>query len=117
MRRNASPRRCTLRGSRSATSCATVDLPAAITPVIRIVRGWRGRSADLARVAAGPDPAPCEASRMAVHSSLRGKNVLLTGASRGIGLALARALAREGARLALAARNASELEKLAAELR
>ena len=54
---------------------------------------------------------------MAKLTSLAGKNVLLTGASRGIGLALARALAREGARLALAARNGRELEKLAAELR
>ena len=54
---------------------------------------------------------------MAKTLALRGKAVLLTGASRGIGLELARRLAERGARLALAARGAPELEKLAAELR
>ena len=43
--------------------------------------------------------------------------MLLTGASRGIGLAIARALAARGARLALAARRSLDLEKVAAELR
>ncbi len=54
---------------------------------------------------------------MAKTLDLRGTSVLLTGASRGIGRELARELAVAGARLALAARGASELEKLAAELR
>ena len=54
---------------------------------------------------------------MAKTLELPGKSVLLTGASRGIGRELARALAARGARLALAARSAPELEKLAAELR
>lgn len=53
---------------------------------------------------------------MAKTLDLRGKSVLLTGASRGIGRELAHLLAREGARLALAARGAAELEKLALEL-
>jgi short-subunit dehydrogenase len=44
---------------------------------------------------------------------LRGKNVLITGASSGIGYATARALAAEGAALAIAARNVRALEKLA----
>ncbi len=43
--------------------------------------------------------------------------VLLTGASGGIGAATAQALARQGARLSLAARRATALEELAAALR
>jgi NAD(P)-dependent dehydrogenase (short-subunit alcohol dehydrogenase family) len=41
---------------------------------------------------------------------------LITGASRGLGLALARALARDGWTLVLDARGASDLEKIAADL-
>lgn len=48
---------------------------------------------------------------------LKGAVVLLTGASRGIGPVVASALARRGAQLALAARNQSELEAVAAHLR
>jgi len=47
---------------------------------------------------------------------LRGKQVFITGASRGIGLAVARAFAREGAEVAIAARNAEAVEKEAAAL-
>jgi hypothetical protein len=49
--------------------------------------------------------------------SLRGLVVLLTGGGRGLGLALARELAHEGARLALCARSLDELEDAATELR
>lgn len=42
------------------------------------------------------------------------KTALITGASRGLGLALAHELARRGLRLALVARNGSELERAAA---
>jgi NAD(P)-dependent dehydrogenase (short-subunit alcohol dehydrogenase family) len=48
---------------------------------------------------------------------LRGRAVLVTGASRGIGRALARTLAEDGARLALAARSAGNLEEAAGECR
>jgi len=48
---------------------------------------------------------------------LRGRTALITGASRGIGLAVAEAFAAEGARLLLNARNASPLERAAEELR
>src|SRR5262249_53540581 len=41
---------------------------------------------------------------------LTGKTVLLTGASRGLGVEMARAFAARGCRLALAARSASGLE-------
>ena len=42
---------------------------------------------------------------------LEGKAVLITGASRGIGLAIARALDSEGAKLILVARNRGPLAR------
>jgi NAD(P)-dependent dehydrogenase (short-subunit alcohol dehydrogenase family) len=48
---------------------------------------------------------------------LRGKTVLITGASRGIGAAAAEAMAEEGCNLHLAARSESDLEALAERLK
>ncbi len=48
---------------------------------------------------------------------LRGKRVLITGASKGIGAAAAEAFAEEGCDLILAARNAEMLDALAGRLR
>ncbi len=48
---------------------------------------------------------------------LAGRRALVTGASRGLGRAIAATLAAEGASLALCARGAEGLEKAAAELR
>jgi short-subunit dehydrogenase len=54
---------------------------------------------------------------MARLSSCKGMTALVTGASSGIGRLLALRLAREGARVAVVARRAAELEALAAEIR
>jgi NAD(P)-dependent dehydrogenase (short-subunit alcohol dehydrogenase family) len=48
--------------------------------------------------------------------ALKGKHAVVTGASRGIGLAIARKLLAEGARVTLMARDAAALEAAAAEL-
>jgi NAD(P)-dependent dehydrogenase (short-subunit alcohol dehydrogenase family) len=47
---------------------------------------------------------------------LEGKKALITGASRGIGRAIALAFAREGATVALGSRNLASLESLGAEI-
>ena len=47
---------------------------------------------------------------------LRGKVALVTGATRGIGLAIAEGLAREGCTVALCARSADDVERTAARL-
>ena len=48
--------------------------------------------------------------------NLRDANAIITGASRGIGVYIARALAAEGVNLALAARSVAELETVRAEM-
>lgn len=47
---------------------------------------------------------------------LRGKTVLITGGSRGLGLVMAREFAAEGARVAICARDRQELERARADL-
>jgi NAD(P)-dependent dehydrogenase (short-subunit alcohol dehydrogenase family) len=48
---------------------------------------------------------------------VRGVAAMVTGASRGLGAALARGLAREGARVVMVARGRDQLERVAAEIR
>ena len=48
--------------------------------------------------------------------SLRGATVLITGGSRGLGLLLAREFGRQGARVAICARDTAELERARADL-
>ena len=49
--------------------------------------------------------------------NLAGRTALITGGSKGIGLAIAHALAAEGCNVHLAARTASELDKAAEDIR
>ena len=50
-------------------------------------------------------------------NELRGRNVIITGASAGLGVRVAKALAAEGMNVVLAARRAEELEQVANEIR
>lgn len=55
-------------------------------------------------------------ARKAVRFDLRGKTVLITGGSRGLGLVLARAFAEEGASLVICARDPEDLERARKDL-
>jgi len=52
-----------------------------------------------------------------IMESLKGKNAIITGAGKGIGKAIAIALAQEGVNVGLLARTLSDLESLAEELK
>ena len=51
-----------------------------------------------------------------MNLGLKGRNALVTGASKGIGKAIARGLADEGVNLVLLARGVEELERAASEI-
>lgn len=52
-----------------------------------------------------------------MFTSFSGKSVLVTGASAGIGLEIARQFANQGAKVLIAARNAEKVEAVAAGMR
>src|SRR6059058_5421806 len=54
--------------------------------------------------------------RAARTMDFRGRSVVITGGSRGLGLSMARELGRQGARITLAARDKDELERARADL-
>src|SRR5260221_10865461 len=60
---------------------------------------------------------PPQEARIPMDLHLRGKRVLITGASKGIGAAAAESFAEEGCHLRLAARNREQLNALADRLR
>src|SRR5215213_2767176 len=70
----------------------------------------------LAGAAAGLFYAARTAVRFSRRMDFRGRTVLITGGSRGLGLLLARRLGREGARLALLARDEGELARAQEDL-
>lgn len=80
----------------------------------------RARLSGQLATTAGMVAAGVAISRWLLHASrridFRGRCVLITGGSRGLGLVLAREFAAEGARLAICARDEEELERARADL-
>jgi NAD(P)-dependent dehydrogenase (short-subunit alcohol dehydrogenase family) len=79
--------------------------------------GLRGRaSVAAAGIAFGMGLAARVAPPQKAEADLHGAVALVTGGSRGLGLALSRELAQQGCRLAICARNAAELEAARVDL-
>ena len=82
------------------------------------MRIGNARITGLAFVAAGLATAiAVRAKRLQRAYTFRGKSVVVTGGSRGLGLVLARQLAAEGARITLIARDENELRRAADDIR
>jgi short-subunit dehydrogenase len=83
---------------------------------MKIDQGLAGWSATLLGAAGLAYAAVHRQRRVEALRKLKGKVVLVTGGSRGLGLAIARELALSGARLALTSRHLDELERARARL-
>src|SRR5207248_4286032 len=115
--------------SRSCAAASVESAPRTCPPADRASEGCRRakavrtlprqevssmrRALSIAAAAAG---AVLIARRWMPRASLRGRVVLITGGSRGLGLVLARRLARKGARIAICARDENELERAREDL-
>lgn len=75
------------------------------------------RTSTLALLGAGSYLAARAFARYYRHMDLRDQTVLVTGGSRGLGLVLARELARRGANVAICARDGEELQRAEEDLR
>ena len=76
----------------------------------------RARAASLGAIAVLAAVAAYQAARRARRYELRGRTVLVTGGSRGLGLVLARQLAEVGAKVAICARDEDTLERARQDL-
>jgi short-subunit dehydrogenase len=76
-----------------------------------VKRRARGVSKRPLLIAAGVSLWAARSLRSRLSYSLQGRTVLITGGSRGLGLALARQMADEGARLAICGRDPESLER------
>ncbi len=130
--RGSRPRPCSAAGPSRPTwptsSCSSPPTPRGSSPARRSAptAGWRGRSTCTAARSDGGAIFPSVPGGNIARDDLRGcdpmdleltdRRAVVTGASRGIGLAVARALAAEGAQVALVARDAEALQRAAAQL-
>lgn len=88
----------------------TRELDTAIRLLADILDGFAGRPSETRPVS------PPHTARPGGHD-LRGATALVTGASRGLGYLIARELAEQGCQLALCARTAADLDRVAGDLR
>ena len=117
----ASERASTRAASASASSGPGLDGPPRRYQTAAAAAARSGTaSAMMARrgAIAGHDTAgrPAALGSTAVDLGLEGRTALVTGASKGIGLGIARALASEGARVAVSSRSKERIEAAAGEI-
>ena len=115
--RRSTPDNCVANPSTGAACAMSSALPAATRPLssISLIDRTRFDRASACAVAPPSSPAPIIATSsigcdiVMAMQSLRGKVALVTGGSRGIGLAIARALVADGVQVAITGRDAAHL--------